>query len=114
VGGRTRCGGVAGATPGRAYVAWLSPGDPRGYALYLRTFSISAAGSAGGWLSGATAISQQFGKPDDSPGGTFGIAAFSPTALAFSWGSAVHGSDGKTAVFAAPVGVLSGAPAAHG
>ena len=33
---------VAGAGPGEAYVAWLSSSDPRGYALYLRTFSVSA------------------------------------------------------------------------
>lgn len=99
---------VAGAVPGEAYVAWLSPSDPRGYALYLRTFSISADGGAGGWLSGAVRISQKFGKPKDAPGDTFGIATFSPTALAFSWGSAVPGSGGKTSVFAAPVSVQSG------
>jgi hypothetical protein len=88
-------------------VAWLSPSDPRGYALYLRTFSISADGG-GGWLSGAVRISDEFGNPKRAPGDTFGTATFSPTALAFSWCSAVPGSDGKTAVFAAPLSVLSG------
>lgn len=99
---------VAGAVPGEAYVAWLSPSDPRGYALYLRTFSVSADGRAGGWLSGAVRISQKFGNPDDAPGDTFGIATFSPTALALSWGSAVPGGGGNASVFAAPVSVLTG------
>jgi hypothetical protein len=94
---------VAGAGPGQAYVAWLSHSDPRGYALYLRTLSVS-----GGWLSGAAQISQQFGEPKDFPGDTFGIATFSPTALALSWGSALAGAHGDAMVFAAPVSVLTG------
>jgi hypothetical protein len=98
---------VVGAGPGEAYVAWLSHNDPRGYALYLRTLSVSADGGAGGWLSGAAQISQQFGNRKDSPGDTFGIATFSPTALALSWGSAVGGSN-DASVFAAPVSVLTG------
>jgi hypothetical protein len=99
---------VAGAGPGQAYVAWLSYSDPRGYALYLRTFSASAAGGAGGWLSGAVRISEKFGDRKVFPGDTFGIATFSPTALALSWGSAVPGAGGSTSVFAAPVSVLTG------
>jgi hypothetical protein len=97
---------VAGAGPGEAYVAWLSNSDPRGYALYLRTFSVGVDGGAGGWLSEAVRISRQFGKPNAFPGDTFGIATFSPTALMISWGSAVPGSAGNTSVFAAPVRVL--------
>lgn len=99
---------VAGAVPGEAYVAWVSPSDPRGYALYLRTFSVSADGGAGGWLSGAVRISQKFGNPADAPGDTFGIAAITPTALALSWGGAVPGAGGSTSVFAAPVSVRTG------
>ncbi|HXW38451.1 MAG TPA: sialidase family protein, partial [Acidimicrobiales bacterium] len=98
---------VTGAGPGEAYVAWLSSSDPSGYALFLRTFSISADGGAGGWLSGAAQISQQFGNPRVFPGDTFGIATFSQTDLALSWGSAVPGADRKTSVFAAAVGVVS-------
>jgi hypothetical protein len=98
---------VTGAGPGQAYVAWLSSSNPSGYALYLRTLSISANGT-GGWLSGVAQISQQFGNPKASPGDTFGIATFSPTALVLSWGSAVPGSGRNTSVFAAPVGVLLG------
>jgi hypothetical protein len=97
---------VAGAGPGRAYVAWLSSSDPRGWALYLRTFEIRARGGPG-WLSGAARISRKFGDPKAFPGDTFGIAAFSPAALAVSWGSAVPGSHGNASVFAAPVRVLT-------
>jgi hypothetical protein len=98
---------VTGAGAGEAYVAWLSSSNPRGYALYLRTFSISASGGVGGWRSDAVRISRQFGKTKGFPGDTFGIAAFSPpTALALSWGSVVPGSGGDASVFAAPVSVL--------
>lgn len=96
---------VLGATPREAYVAWLSPSSPQGYALYLRTFSASGAGA---WLSGASQISKQFGNPDDDPCDTFGIAGFSPTSLVLSWGSAVPGSGGNPSVFAAPVSVRVG------
>jgi hypothetical protein len=99
---------VTGAGSGKAYVAWLSSSSPHGYALYLRTFSISADGGAGGWLSDAVQISRQFGNPKVFPGDTFGITTFSTTSLVLSWGSAVPSSGGKTAVFAAPVKVLRG------
>lgn len=99
---------VTGAGPGEAYVAWLSSSNPLGYALYLRTFSISADGGVGGWRSDAVRISRQFGNRKAFPGDTFGIATFTPTALALSWGSAVPGSGRETSVFAAPVAVLSG------
>jgi hypothetical protein len=94
---------VDGAGPGKAYVAWLSSSDPRGYALYLRTFSIDAHGGAGGWLSGTARISRQFGNPQDGPCDTFGIATFSRKVLELSWGSAIPGSHGNPSVFAAPV-----------
>jgi len=97
---------VAGAGPGKAYVAWLSSSDPRGYALYLRAFSISASRD-GRWLSAAVRISRKFGNPDDFPGDTFGIATSSLAALAVSWGSAVPGSRGNASVSAAPVTVLT-------
>jgi hypothetical protein len=96
---------VAGAGPGRAYVGWLTDSDPRGYALYLRTFSIG--GNGGGWLSGPVRISRKFGNPNDGPCDTFGIEILSPAALALSWGSAIPGSHGNPSVFAAPVTVLT-------
>jgi len=98
---------VAGAGPGEAYVAWLSSSDPRGYALYLRTFAVGVDHGAGGWISDAVRISEQFGNPNVFPGDTFGIATLSPTALVISWGSAIPGSAGNTSVFAAPVRVLA-------
>jgi hypothetical protein len=106
---------VTGAGSDGAYVAWLSSSNPRGYALYLRAFSISADGGAGGWLSDAVRISQKFGEVNAFPGDTFGIATFSPTALELSWGSAIARSRGKTSVFAAPVEEqLTGAPTRDG
>ncbi len=98
---------VVGAGYGEAYVGWLSSSDPRGYALYLRTLSISAGG-AGRWPSKAVRISQQFGDPKKFPGDTFGIVTFSPTSLVLSWGSAVNGSR-NSSVFTGPVKVLTGA-----
>jgi hypothetical protein len=50
-------------------------------------------------------VSHNYGRT--FPGDTFGIAAFSPAALAVSWGSAVPGSHGNASVFAAPVRVLT-------
>jgi hypothetical protein len=99
---------ATGAGPGRAYVAWASPSDPRGWALYARLFSVSARGGFGGWLSGAARISRRFGQPNDLNTDTFGIATFSPASLVFSWGSAIPGSHGNPSVFAAPVKVLNG------
>lgn len=112
---------VTGAGYGKAYVAWLSSSDPRGYALYLRTLAVSANSGLGGWLSGAVRISRQFGNPTVFPGDTFGIAASSPTTLVLSWGSAVPGSPSiwvsggsadpgwrNTSVWAAPVSARSG------
>lgn len=96
---------VDGAGPGRAYVAWLSSTDPRGYALYVRTLSITSSGKCGRWLSDAVRVSRQFGNPKVFPGDTFGIAAFSRSSLVFSWGSAVPGSHGSDAVWAARVHV---------
>ncbi len=98
---------VTGAGSGRAYVAWLSSNNPLGYALYLRTFSVSACDGAGGWLSGATRVSQQFGDANVFPGDTFGIGTLSPTTVALGWGSAVPGSGARSAVFSATVKVVS-------
>ncbi len=91
---------VIGGPPGEAYAGWLSDSDPRGYAEYLRTFSV-----AGGWLSPAERISPQFGEPAAFPGDTFGLAALSPTELALAWGSGTAATGGEAAVFAASVAV---------
>lgn len=99
---------VLGGPPGEAYVGWLSDSDPRGYAEYLRTFSLASGAGAGGWISPATQISQEFGESRRFPGDTFGIATLSPEQLVLSWGSATQTTGGKTAVFSAPVAVAAG------
>ena len=90
---------VAGGAPGMAYVGWLANSSPRGYAQYLRAFSITR-----GWLSGPRRISSQYGNSAIWPGDTFGISAFAgnPHRLMLSWGSAVAGS-ANSEIFAAPV-----------
>jgi hypothetical protein len=87
---------VAGGSRGVAYVGWLADNSPRGYALYLRPFSIRK-----GWLSGPVRVSQTFGNSAVWPGDTFGISLEptpSPTSgpppppmVVVSWGSGVGG-----------------------
>jgi hypothetical protein len=89
---------AAGASPGVVYVAWLSDRRPRGYAEYLRPFSI-----AHGWLAPARRISRRFGDLQVWPGDTFGITTVSPTEVFLSWGSAVRGTHGDSEIFVAPV-----------
>ncbi len=84
---------VTGGRPGTAFVGWLADNSSRGYALYLRPFSIRK-----GWLSGPVRVSRQFGNRSIWPGDTFGIS-MAPAAqqrprdgwqrLIVSWGSAV-------------------------
>jgi hypothetical protein len=88
---------VVGGSSGIAYVGWLADNSPKGYALYLRPFSISK-----GWLSKPVRVSQTYGNPAVWPGDTFGIS-LEPTAttvnpespagpaVVVSWGSAVGG-----------------------
>lgn len=91
---------VTGGGSGIAYVAWLSPSNPQGYAQYLRTFSITA-----GWLSAPVQVSSAFGDRSVWPGDTFGISALSPTNVVLSWGSATAATGKKSEIFAAPVSV---------
>ncbi len=88
---------VAGGSNGIVYVGWLSPSDSRGYALYVRVYSIKR-----GWLSSAVRISSQFGNSTIWPGDTFGISTLGPNSLVLSWGSAVGGS-ATSSIFAVPV-----------
>ena len=90
---------VAGGNTGIVYVGWLSPSDSRGYALYVRVYSIKK-----GWLSQAVRISNQFGNSTIWPGDTFGISTLGPNSLVLSWGSAVGGSQASS-IFAVPVQV---------
>lgn len=90
---------VAGGANGIAYVAWLSDSDPRGYAVYLRTFSITK-----GWLTPPVRISKDFGDSTVWPGDTFGISITNPNRLVLSWGSAVTPNT-ESNIYAVPVKV---------
>lgn len=78
---------VVGTSAGRAVVAWQSDNSPKGYATYLRPFSIT-----GGWQAPVLRVSPKFGNVQDWPGDTFGLSALSPQRVVLSWGSAVGGS----------------------
>jgi hypothetical protein len=88
---------VAGGSNGIVYVGWLSPSDSRGYALYVRAYSIKR-----GWLSSAVRISNQFGNSSIWPGDTFGISTLGTNSLVLSWGSAVGGAQ-TSSIFAVAV-----------
>jgi len=90
---------VAGGAPGVAYVGWLADNSPRGYAQYLRTFSVTR-----GWLSGPHLVSRQYGNASIWPGDTFGISTLGGNQVMLSWGGAVGGSR-DSEIFAAPVTV---------
>jgi hypothetical protein len=91
---------VVGGAAGTAYVSWLSNSDPRGYAEYLRAFSVKT-----GWLNAPQQVSTEFGNPSVWPGDTAGISMLSPTQVLLSWGSATPSSGKKSDIFVANVGV---------
>jgi len=93
---------VAGGGAGIAYVSFFSSADPRGYAQYLRTFSI-----AHGWLSAPVQVSPEFGDTSVWPGDTFGISTLSPGHVVLSWGSATASTQKKSNIFASNVTVTS-------
>jgi hypothetical protein len=90
---------VAGGANGIAYVAWLSDSNANGYALYLRTFSITQ-----GWLGPAVRVSKGFGNRSVWPGDTFGISIRNSNSIILSWGSAVSPST-ESSIYAVPVKV---------
>lgn len=82
---------VIGTGRGTAVVAWQADNSPRGYATYLRPFSIRK-----GWLAPAIRVSRQFGNKKIWPGDTFGLSLLpaspgspGPVRVGLSWGSAV-------------------------
>ena len=91
---------VTGAGAGIAYVSWHTDTDQRGYAQYLRVFSIRH-----GWMSAATQLSSAFGNRAVWPGDTFGISSWPPDRLVVSWGSATSPGAEKSEIFAASVTV---------
>jgi hypothetical protein len=79
---------VAGAEPGIAYIGWQTDAPAKGYATYVRPFSVSR-----GWLGPAVQVSTQYGNRKIWPGDTFGFATLPGNrGVALSWGSAVNGS----------------------
>jgi hypothetical protein len=80
---------------GMADVAWQTPASTKGYATYVRPFSI-----AHGWLRPSPLrVSTAYGNPKIWPGDTFGIVALPSTRrmtdgppIAVTWGSAIGGS----------------------
>ena len=81
---------VVGGARGTAYVGWLSGADPRGYAAYLRTFSI-----AHGWLTDPLQLSPEFGNTSVWPGDTIGLSTLSASDVVVSWGSATPSTGNK-------------------
>jgi hypothetical protein len=86
---------VASGPPGVAYVGWLSDNSPRGFAQYLRPFSVRT-----GWLTGPIRVSRQFGRRHVWPGDTIGISLLparghSPQRIQLSWGSAAGSSNAE-------------------
>jgi BNR/Asp-box repeat len=95
---------VAAAGPGVADVAWQADNSPRGYATYLRPFSI-----ARGWLAPAIRVSSRFGNKKIWPGDTFGLSILpgghgphGAERVALSWGSAI-GSHTDSEIYARQV-----------
>jgi hypothetical protein len=91
---------VTGGGSGIAYVSFFSGADSRGYADYLRTFSINR-----GFLTEQLQVSPEFGDISVWPGDTFGLSTLTPNDVVLSWGSATTSSKGKSDIFAAHVGV---------
>ena len=91
---------VSGGGSGIAYVSFFSSADPRGYADYLRTFSVPR-----GWLSDPLQVSPAFGDTSAWPGDTFGISTLSPGRVVLSWGSAAGTNGKKPDIFATNVEV---------
>ena len=82
---------VVGGAAGTAYVAWQAGNSPRGYATYLRPFSITR-----GWLAPASGLSS-LRERQVWPGDTFGLSIlpgshgpFGPERVVLSWGSAIR------------------------
>jgi hypothetical protein len=82
-------------------VSWLSDSNPAGYALFMRTFSITR-----GWLSGPAQISADYGSSAVWPADTTGLSTLCRTDVAASWGSDYPDVSGNHAeIYAANVAV---------
>jgi hypothetical protein len=67
------------------YVGWQTIARGKGYATYLRRYSLGK-----GWTGPAKEVSPSYGDPRIWPGDTFGLSSKKSSAL-LSWGSAIHG-----------------------
>jgi hypothetical protein len=81
-------------------VTWHANSDPRGYALYMRTVSITR-----GWLSAPFQVSTQFGDPWVWPGDTTGLSALGAGQVSVSWGSAVDARNKKSDIYSTTISV---------
>ena len=76
------------------FVGRLSDNSPRGFAQYLRPFSVRK-----GWLSAPIRVSREFGKRNIWPGDAIGISLLSrgpgQPRIVLSWGSAVSGRNSQ-------------------
>src|SRR3989440_111693 len=90
---------VTGGAAGTAYVSFFSSADARGYADYLRAFTIKHG------LAAPVQVSAEFGDTSVWPGDTFGLSTLSSGRVAVSWGSATPSSGKKSDIFAANVTV---------
>jgi BNR/Asp-box repeat protein len=88
---------VAGGPAGSAYLSIFSGADPRGYAEYLRTFSIKHG------FGTPLQVSKEFGDTSVWPGDTFGISTL-PGRVVLSWGSATASTKKKSDIW---VGVVT-------
>jgi hypothetical protein len=75
---------VAVAGRGNVYIGWQTPVSGKGYATFLRRYSIGH-----GWTGPAKKISPAYGRTNVWPGDTFGLSTRGGTALV-SWGSAIN------------------------
>ncbi len=88
---------VAAAGPHDVYVGWQTLVTGKGYATYLRRFSIRH-----GWTSPAVRVSTAYGDPRGWPGDTFGLSVEPNGAAVLGWGSATgHGRRPRTEIYAA-------------
>jgi hypothetical protein len=78
---------VAAVGPRDVYVGWQTPVPKKGYATFLRRYSVGK-----GWTGPATKISPRYGNVKNWPGDTFGLSTRGGSAVV-SWGSAL----GRTA-----------------
>ena len=80
---------VAAAGRHSVYVGWQTIVRGKGYATYLRRYSLGR-----GWTAPAKRISPAYGKPKIWPGDTFGLSTRNGSAI-LSWGSAIKGRAGS-------------------